>query len=743
MKKIIPRIVTVFCILFLLIPQMNTKASSSKVSPIDWDSFKQGSPYDDNTQRIEQILLNTNKYGLTTWWDRKKNFDAQTEEYINFGGKLENEIRPPAAMSLGLSTSLAFDVYDSSTTGVSKDDALERTKKLVSSLAYRHRVNSSGGWGNQWQSAHWAYFAGFAGWLLWDELSTEDKEYLRKMVEYEANRFISYDVPYWKSESGETRYSGDTKAEENSWNAQILQLATAMMPDHENWNVWMNKNVELMISSVSVPSDLQNTTIFNGKTVSDWVAGSNINEDGTVINHGFLHPDYMEFIAFNNTAGLQYTLANMPTPKSAFFHSDLVYQGFVDLSFTSPPYEDPGGTIYRDGSSDIYYPKGNDWGTDRRMQFATLDIFADVFNFDQTASKGGDYWEPLHAQMVLDMQNRHKDGRTYDEESEDTYEGREEWVAHHAAWAYIAKWVDHSGQFKMNNEFYGPSFDRLAGSDRYQTAVEISQKGWEESGTVLLARGDNFPDALAGAPLASQYNAPILLTRQHDLPVVTKEEIERLHPNKVIILGGPDAVDNNIEEMLSELDVEVERLGGAERFETASLIAEELDTYKTAYVVNGYNFPDALAIAAVAAKHGSPILLTEKDVLPNKTKQALDNASKSYFIGGTSVISNKILGQVNTAERIGGTNRYDTAAKIITELNVNPEKISLSNGRSYPDALTGSVLAAKQDGSLLMVEKDRVPSETNQIFTSYPIKHFTILGGKDVVKDTIVKNLVK
>jgi putative cell wall-binding protein len=735
------RIVISMALIISLFPiNSPAAAESGDVVPINWSAFERGNPIDENSLRIKQILLNTNKYGLTNWWDSYKNFEQQTGAYLNFGGNDEDQIRHPAAMSLGLATPLAFDIYDPAVTAISESEAQAKTIKLISSLAYRHKANTSGGWGDQWQSAHWAYFAGFAGWLMWDKLSLQDREYVRKMVEYEASRFNDYVVPYMKTAAGTVLSPGDTKAEENAWNAQILQLATAMMPDHPNWNVWMNKNLELMISSAATPSDLTNAAVLNGKPVKDWIRGSNINEDGTVINHGFIHPDYMEFIAFNNTSALQYTLANIATPEAAFFHSDYVFKSFVEKEFASPPYAAPGGTIYRADSSDIYYPEGNDWGTDRRMQFATLDVFANAFGFDQALTKGGAYWEPLHAQKVLDMQNRHSDGHTYSNDLEDNYQGKEEWVAHHAAWAWIAKWVDHSGKFEATNDAYLPVSSRLGGSTRYETAERISQEGWLESRTVYLARGDDFPDALAGAPLAAQTESPILLTAKMQLSDAANREIQRLRAKKVIILGGTAAVEKTVEDQLRDLGLTVERIAGETRYETARRVAEKMNNpSQTAMVVYGYNFPDALAAASIASKNGFPILLTASNVVPEDTKQVLKGISKTYAIGGNSVISDDVFRALPAPKRVGGETRYETAANLIREFQLQPHTIFFANGWAYPDALAGSVLAAKKGANLLLVEKNGVPDATQAILDQHQVQNFVILGGPDVISATVVK----
>lgn len=717
-------------------------ASIIEVEPITLDLNSLSYPDDEDSARIKNILLNTNKYGLTTWWNETKDFDEQGEGYLGLGGVEENDIRHPAAMSLGLATSLAFKVYDPSYVGVSEEVALDRTSQLISSLALHHKVNSLNGWGNKWQSAHWAYFTGFAGWLIWDDLSAKDQEYVRKMVEYEADRFIDYEVPYWKNTEGEVLYPGDTKAEENAWNAQLLQLATAMMPNHKHWNAWMNKNIELMVSSAATPADYNNNQVINGKSVKDWVDGSNTNEDGTVVNHGFIHPDYMEFIAFNNTSGIHYTLAGMSTPEAAFYNSELVYSAYMELPFSNPPFEGPGGTIYKMDSSDIYYPQGNDWGTDRRMQFATLDIFADAFGYDSSLSKGGSYWEPFHAQKVLDMQNRHSDGHTYATFMEDTYDGREEWVAHHAAWALMAKWIKDHPALKRSNKSYGPTYTRLSGKDRYETSVEISKEGWTATETVIIASGENFPDALASVPLAGKYDAPVLLTRSNQLPEVIEEEIVRLGAKKIIIVGGTSAITGEVEQTIRDLGVVTSRIDGRDRFETSVKIAEQLPSSDQAFLVNAYDFPDALSVASIASAQGIPILLTKQDKVPFSTQSFIEHTPFITLIGGESVISGNVEKSIAEVDRIAGRDRYETAVKVMETLQPGSKTMMVSNGESFPDALSGSGLAAKLKAPLVLTRYNEVPAVTKKVFEEDSIEHFYLLGGENILGKKIPMTLL-
>jgi hypothetical protein len=124
-----------------------------------------------------------------------------------------------------------------------------------------------------------------------------------------------------------------------------------------------------MVSAFARPSDVVSQRVVNGRALSNWLYGSNANNDGAVINHSIVHPDYMETISENNFAALVSSLAGKPTPEAAFFNSDVVYDALVDLNFVAgssyppgPPIAAPGGTIFIPGGANIYYPQGNKLG---------------------------------------------------------------------------------------------------------------------------------------------------------------------------------------------------------------------------------------------------------------------------------------------------------------------------------------------------------------------------------------------
>lgn len=281
---------------------------------------------------------------------------------------------------------------------------------------------------------------------------------------------------------------------------------------------------------------------------------------------------------------------------------------------------------------------------------------------------------------------------------------------------------------------------RLAGETRYDTAVEVSKEGWMSAKTVVIATGEDFPDALAGAPLAYKENAPILLTAKTWLPSQTINEIKRLGAEKVIILGGPQAVSGNVEKKIKELSVSVERISGNTRYDTAKKIAEKVGNSNHYIVANGQSFADALAIGPYAARNGIPILLTESTWTPGATKSLLTSNKKTTVIGGTTVVNNNVFNAMPNANRVSGDTRYHTAAEIVNRLNIPKNKGYLVNGKNFPDALTGSVLAAKENAPLLLTEKKWTPTPVKNLNTPTSFGELYTIGGQNAIETGVTLN---
>jgi putative cell wall-binding protein len=192
---------------------------------------------------------------------------------------------------------------------------------------------------------------------------------------------------------------------------------------------------------------------------------------------------------------------------------------------------------------------------------------------------------------------------------------------------------------------------RIAGANRYATAAAASSELFAPetrvgAGTVFIATGLNYPDALAGAPLAGFFKAPILTVSPTALPAVTAAEIQRLDPAGVTILGGTASVSASVEAQLRALVPQVSRIAGADRYSTAAVIVARLESSPTAtFVATGLNYPDALAGGAIAyGRTGWPILLTKPTSIPTPTQDQLNRLSsrRIWVLGGTSVVSDAV-----------------------------------------------------------------------------------------------------
>ncbi|MCM8711276.1 cell wall-binding repeat-containing protein [Clostridium sp. SYSU_GA19001] len=289
---------------------------------------------------------------------------------------------------------------------------------------------------------------------------------------------------------------------------------------------------------------------------------------------------------------------------------------------------------------------------------------------------------------------------------------------------------------------------RLGGLNRYETAVKVSSYGWQTSEYAVLATGQDFPDALCAAPLAKKYNAPILLVGKDSLDSAVENELKRLQVKNVFLIGGQGVISVNVENKLKSMNIGVTRLGGKDRYETSILIAEQLSSTGKAVITTGGDFADALSISPIAASEGMPILLSEKNVLPNGVKEYLNkiNVTKTYLIGGTGVIGASVESSVPAPERLAGNNRYETNYSVINKFKdvLNFNSIFVATGKNFPDALAGSALAGKGFSPLVLVDGGIIQSTSDLIKAKLPDKNSVIaLGGEAVVASASYKSIVK
>lgn len=304
---------------------------------------------------------------------------------------------------------------------------------------------------------------------------------------------------------------------------------------------------------------------------------------------------------------------------------------------------------------------------------------------------------------------------------------------HHLAW-YEVKLEDGRTAYIASADLL-PLIHRLSGPGRYETSVAISQEGWPNGAdTVVLARGDDYPDALAGTPLAFQEDAPLLLTKSNTLDKSTKDELKRLDANKVIILGSTSAISENVVKEIKTIsnNITIERLGGVNRYDTAATISAKLSS-DTAVLAYGHKFPDALSIAPYAAKNGYPVFLTGKNgELDKDTKAKIDSFDDIIVVGGSDVVSNNAVKGLKY-KRYAGEDRYKTNVDINKNLKMGDERAYFATGADFPDALSGAVLAAKNNAPLFLSPGKDLKKETISSLKEQPFDQFGLFGGNDVL----------
>jgi N-acetylmuramoyl-L-alanine amidase len=286
--------------------------------------------------------------------------------------------------------------------------------------------------------------------------------------------------------------------------------------------------------------------------------------------------------------------------------------------------------------------------------------------------------------------------------------------------------------------------DCVSGADRFEVAVNVSKKGWPSgSSTVLVVNYTAFADALAASPLATKVNAPILLTNPDRLNSKTEAEIKRLNASKVIIIGGTGSVKQSVATKLSSLNISVERIGGIDRYEVAYNVSKKLSATGKVVISNGAAFADALSISPYASKHEYPILLTGKDKLPSYTLKALQEKKpqQTIVVGGTGSVSSGVEKQLTNPLRLAGNDRFEVAVNIAKRFNPSSTRAAISNGTTFADALTGSVLAAKQNMPLLLTKATSIPAVTKNYIDQSVITSFTVFGGTGSVSNSVVSQL--
>lgn len=314
---------------------------------------------------------------------------------------------------------------------------------------------------------------------------------------------------------------------------------------------------------------------------------------------------------------------------------------------------------------------------------------------------------------------------------------------------------------------------RVAGPDRISTAIKLMESstkwrycGWDHKpprpraeepmtadqkkhherncDTVIVARSDEYPDALAAGPLADVYDAPILLTGAGGIDSRVLAAIDEFGFRNAILVGGtavfPSSAMQALEGVVGVGDVQ--QVGGINRYETATDIARHVgwrvsgkgvNPYTVnVYLATGENFPDALAAGAAAADNDGVVLLTndtrlsgDNDASERFTLRFLEqqagwnsifgypvfNKVEIHTVGGQAEAATTSAG-VSVADTNTGANRYETATMLFYKYKNGIDKVAVVSGQGFADGVAAGGWVANHDGALLLTNNDHLNSYT-------------------------------
>ncbi|MDH6182354.1 putative cell wall-binding protein [Microbacteriaceae bacterium SG_E_30_P1] len=287
----------------------------------------------------------------------------------------------------------------------------------------------------------------------------------------------------------------------------------------------------------------------------------------------------------------------------------------------------------------------------------------------------------------------------------------------------------------------GVEVDRVAGADRYEVAVNISQGAYPETAPVVyVASGLNYPDALSAGPAAAHEGGPLLLVRQDEVPGVIASEIARLDPAKIVIVGGTASVSEGVFNSLSAMADETVRIAGANRYEASRNVAEyafgDADV-PLVYVATGEKFPDALAAGGAAGSKDAPVVLVRGSdtQLDGATEALLESfgTTDTRVLGGEASVTPALFADINsmtTAVRLGGPDRYEAARAINADAFDSADRAFIATGLNFPDALAGSAWAAAAGAPMYVVPGTCITQGILSDLDSLGVSQVTLLGGE-------------
>ncbi len=287
---------------------------------------------------------------------------------------------------------------------------------------------------------------------------------------------------------------------------------------------------------------------------------------------------------------------------------------------------------------------------------------------------------------------------------------------------------------------------RLGGQTRTDSSIEVSKFRFPNGAkSAYVINGTRYADVVLASTLAN--DGPLLYLPDKNIDTRIVDEIQRLKPEKIVIVGGSDVVEEAVYSRLSGF-APVERLAGVSRIQTAIEVAKKRTSSGTGavYLVNGYE----KASAALLQPHllEGPVYFTNNSELPTNSLSELRAAQPSAVIllGGTAVVPQSVEDSIKqyfpnaNITRFGGPDRFATSIAVSKARYADgaAKRIYLVNAVSETDtALAGTLNSTGDSGPVLYVEKDRLPQGICDEVVRLGANEVFVVGGEHNVSNTV------
>ena len=236
---------------------------------------------------------------------------------------------------------------------------------------------------NSWESSLWAMSVAYSAFFQWKYLSEQQKQYIYRMLCAECNYELERNVP--------VGYEGDTKAEENGWECNVLAVTLALFPEDPLAPKWFDKLREFAINSYSHPNDRYDNKVidpeYDNVTVAQLYRGANLYDDYTLQNHGYFHTSYQNVVIQE----LGEALLAMKLMQRELYGKELWRTNALMHNCNEVQNEVLDWLALADG--ELAMPNGNDWSLflyDQLTSYATMACFmrdADALMLENQAAR--------------------------------------------------------------------------------------------------------------------------------------------------------------------------------------------------------------------------------------------------------------------------------------------------------------------------------------------------------------------